>query len=244
MNSEIGEDIVRHQIRYDLEIIANLIKQNSKVLDIGCGNGELLHFLKKERNVDGRGIELSHQLTFEALSKGTSVTQGDAEENLSYYPDGSFDYAILSQTIQATRNPKKMLQEILRIAEFGIVSLPNFANYKNRLHLALKGTMPVSKILPYSWYDTPNIHFCSIKDFEKLCKELNFSINKKIYLTSKHKLSGPFCHELIANLFADYGVFLISKNELCPSKQEEFVFKNGFNFNLKKTIAPCYNDKF
>lgn len=220
----IGENIVKHNIRYDLEIIANLIKPNSKVLDIGCGDGELLSFLKKTKNVDARGLEISQKQVSSALCKGISVIQGDAENDLEFYPDRNFDYAILSQTIQATRNPKEILQEMLRIAEYGIVSLPNFAHIKNRLHLLFKGTMPVNKTMPFEWFDTPNIHFCSIEDFQELCYDLGFTIEKKIFLTNKHRLISFFGHKFIANLFAQYGIFLIKKNELSPALQQAIVF--------------------
>lgn len=233
----IGQNIVKHQIRFDLEMIAKLIKPHAKVLDIGCGDGELLQFLKKNKKIDGRGLEISQAQVSKALSHGLSVIQGDAENDLGFYPDRSFDYAVLSQTIQATRDPKKILQEMLRIAEFAVVSLPNFAHFKNRLHLFLKGTMPVNKAIPFEWYETPNIHFCSIKDFEKLCADLNFNIERKIFLTSRHQLISFFGHERIANLFAEYGIFLISKKEFCATFQEEFAFKKTPNLALSPANA-------
>ena len=239
--AEIGQNIVRHKIRYDLEIIANLIKPKAKILDIGCSDGELLDFLKKTKNVDARGLEISQLQVSKCLQRGLSVIQGDAENDLSFYPNRSFDYAILSQTIQATQNPKKILEEMLRIAEFAIISFPNFAHFKNRLHLCFKGSMPVNKNIPFEWYETPNIHFCSIKDFEKLCKKLNFSIRDKVFLTAKHQLISFFGHELIANFFAEYGIFLITKNEFAHTPQEEFAFKKnikrdlGFGFQTAST---------
>jgi len=235
----IGQNIVKHEIRYDLEIISQLIKPNSKALDIGCGNGELLEFLKKNKNVDGRGLEISQAQVSKALMNGLSVIQGNAEEDLTFYPNRSFDYAILSQTIQATHDPKKILEEMLRIAEFAIISLPNFAHFKNRLHLLFKGSMPVSETIPYQWYDTPNIHFCSIKDFEQLCGSLNFKVEKKVFLTAKHKLISFFGHERIANLFAEYGIFLITKNELAATNQEEFVFKKALNIGFPAAPAAA-----
>ncbi|MDX2082604.1 MAG: methionine biosynthesis protein MetW [Rickettsiales bacterium] len=232
MTKSIVETIVKHQIRYDLEIIAKLIKTNSKVLDIGCGDGELLEFLQKTKNIDGRGLEISQMQVSRALSKGISVIQGNAEDDLTFYPDRNFDYAVLSQTIQATHKPKEILQEMLRIAEYAIISLPNFAHIKNRLHLLFKGTMPVNKNIPFTWFDTPNIHFCSIEDFENLCRDLNFIIERKIFLTNKHRLISFFGHKFIANLFAQYGIFLIRKNHLTPNLQQEFVFssKNILSF--------------
>jgi methionine biosynthesis protein MetW len=168
-DKKIGSAIRKNHIRFDLEIISDLIEPDSKVLDIGCGNGELLKYLKENKNTDGRGLELSSVSVSEAVRGGISVIQGDAEKDLVYYPDNSFDYAILSQTIQAMHNPKDIMEQMLRIAKFAIISLPNFAYFRNRSYLMFKGTMPVSETIPYQWYDTPNIHFCSIKDFKKLC---------------------------------------------------------------------------
>lgn len=236
VTKSIGANIVKHhQIRYDLEIIGQLIKPESKVLDIGCGDGELLDFLRKNKNISGRGLEISQEQVSKALNRGLSVIQGDAENDLTFYPDQSFDYAILSQTIQAMHNPKEILEEILRIAKFAIISLPNFAYIKNRLQLVFKGTMPVTKTIPYQWYDTPNIHFCSIKDFENLCKFLNFTIKKQVYLTSKHRLIKFPGDKIIANLFAEYGIFLITKQEFAATGQEEFIFdkaKEKLSFSL------------
>lgn len=222
--TNIGDAIVKHKIRYDLEIIAKLIKQNSSVLDIGCGDGELLEFLKQIKNIDGRGLEISQMQVGKALSKGISVIQGDAENDLTFYPSHNFDYAILSQTLQATHRPKEILREMLRIAEYAVISLPNFAHIKNRLHLLFKGTMPVNKNIPYQWYDTPNIHFCSIEDFENLCHELDFTIERKVFLTNKHRLISFFGHKAIANLFAQYGIFVIKKNHRTPTFLAEKTF--------------------
>lgn len=236
----IGETIVKHHIRYDLEIIADLIKPNKKVLDIGCGDGELLEFLKNSKNIDARGLEISQQQVTKALARGISVIQGDAENDLTYYPDQNFDYAILSQTIQATHKPKIILEEMLRIAQYAIISLPNFAHIKNRLHLLLKGTMPVNKSIPFQWYETPNIHFCSIEDFENLCQEMSFIIEQKIFLTNKHRLISFFSNKKIANLFAEYGIFLITKKDLAPTFQEEIVFdkvRNNFSTESKTKLA-------
>lgn len=239
MNS-IGQNIVKNQIRFDLEIIAQLIKPNAKVLDIGCGDGELLEFLKKTKNVDARGLEISQTQVSQALIRGISVIQGDAENDLSFYPDCSFDFAILSQTIQATKNPKEILQEMLRIANFAVISLPNFAHFATRLHLLFKGTMPVNETIPFQWYETPNIHFCSIKDFENLCRELNFLVRKKIFLTSKHRLLGVLGHDSIANLFAEYGIFLITKNDFAATNQEEFIFSKNLKFSFESNPKTAY----
>ena len=225
------------KIRYDLGVIADLINPNSKVLDIGCGDGELLHFLKNTKNIDARGLEISHKQVSKALIRGLSVIHGNAENDLSIYPDNSFDYAVLSQTIQATQNPPKILLEMLRIANYAIISLPNFAHIRNRFDLMFKGQMPVNKNMPYQWYETPNIHFCSILDFEKLCFKLDLNIQKKVFLTSNHRLFGMFRNEFFSNLFAKYGIFLITKNEFKTSYQEEFAFKSIFNLGYKTAIS-------
>lgn len=237
---EVGQNIVKHQIRYDLEIIADLIKPKSKVLDIGCGDGELLQFLVREKNIDGRGLEISQTQVSKSLMRGLSVIHGNAENDLTIYPDRSFNYAILSQTIQATHRPKEILHEMLRIAEFAIVSLPNFAHFRNRLQLLLQGRMPVNKTIPFEWYETPNIHFCSIRDFEKLCRDSKFQIEKKIFLTARRRLISCFGHEKIANLFAEYGIFLISKQEFSPTLQEEFAFKRPLNLALPSAPGAAY----
>lgn len=236
MKKDITSNITKHHIRLDLEIISQLIKPRSKVLDIGCGDGELLEFLRNTKNVDGRGLEISHLQISKAVSRGLSVIHGNAETDLSFYPNRSFDYAILSQTIQATHDPKKILEEMLRIAEFAVISLPNFAHIKNRLHLLFKGSMPVNKTIPFEWYETPNIHFCSIKDFENLCHKLGFIIEKEIYITGKHRLVN-FLGNKIANLFAEYGIFLITKNEFAATCQEEFVFTKSLHNKLTSMLA-------
>lgn len=240
----IGETIVKHNIRYDLEIIAQLIEPNKKVLDIGCGDGELLEFLQIHKNIDARGLEISPKQVSKALVRGISVIQGDAENDLTYYPDQNFDYAILSQTIQATHKPKEILEEMLRIAKYAIISLPNFAHFRNRLHLMFKGTMPVNKAIPFEWYETPNIHFCSIEDFERLCTKLGFIIQKKTFLTSKHRLISFFGHKKIANLFAEYGIFLITKKEFAPTFQEEIIFdKTNNNFSRTTEVKLAISQK-
>jgi len=236
MTKDIGQNIISHEIRYDLEIIADLIKPNSKVLDIGCGDGELLKYLKTHKNIDARGLEISQPKVSKALMSGLSVIHGNADDDLSAYPNQSFDYTVLSQTLQATQNPKNVLEEMLRISRFAIVSLPNFAHIQNRLHLLLKGTMPVNKTIPFEWYETPNIHFCSINDFEKLCAELNFKIEKRFFLTAKKQLMTPLFRFFIANIFAQYGIFLITKKEFSPTAQEEFAF--GKNENLGFQTSP------
>lgn len=212
------------KIRLDLEIVANFIKEKSKVLDIGCGNGELLKHLKDTKKIDGRGLEILQSDVSEAVAKGISVINGDAESDLAYYPDNSFDYAILSQTLQAMHNPQEIIKQMLRIAKFAVISFPNFAHYKNRLYFGLMGKMPVSKTIPYQWYDTPNIHFCSIKDFKELCAKMGFIIKDRVYLTNSRKLDNFIGNRVFANFFAEYGVFLITKKEITLATQEQMVF--------------------
>ena len=238
MKKDIGQTIAKNQIRYDLEIIASLIKNGSSVLDIGCGDGELLDFLVKTKKVKARGIELSGRQVSKALLKGLSVIQGNAEEDLQSYPDKSFDYAILSHTIQATHRPDQILKEMLRVANFAIVSLPNFANIKNRLHLGFKGTMPVNKTIPFDWYETPSIHFCSIKDFQNLCKKLHFQIKREIFLTNNSIINNKF----IVNLFAEYAIFLIVKDEFVSTKEFNVAKSSKTAFSQKGNLQPIYAD--
>jgi methionine biosynthesis protein MetW len=219
----IGSAIKKSNIRFDLEIIANLIKEKSKVLDIGCGDGSLLQYLKINKQIDGRGLEIIQTDVSKALSKGISVMQGNAETDLNYYPDASFDYAILSQTLQATKNPKEIIGQMLRIAKYAIISFPNFAHYKNRFHIGFKGKMPINKTIPYQWFDTPNIHFCSIKDFEELCFNMNFIVQSRYYLTNKRRLDNFIGNKIFANFFAEYGLFLITKNEIKLATEERIV---------------------
>ena len=219
----IGSAIKKANIRFDLEIIAGMISKKSKVLDIGCGSGDLLQHLKINKHVEGRGLEILQSDVSKALTKGISVMQGNAENDLAYYPDNSFDYAILSQTLQATKNPDEIMRQMLRIAKFAIISFPNFAHYKNRFYLGLKGKMPVSKTIPYQWYDTPNIHFCSIKDFEELCVKMKFTVKNRAYLTNSRKLDNFIGNKIFANFFAEYGLFMITKSEIKLATEPQMV---------------------
>src|SRR6201988_2997627 len=151
--------------RVDLVVVADMVAPGAKVLDVGCGDGELLRLLGETRNVDGRGIELSREGVNECVAKGLAVIQGDADTDLSDYPNDAFDYVILSQTLQATRKPRVVLEHMLRIGRHAIVSFPNFGHWNIRMAIMFGGRMPVTDNLPDTWYDTPNIHFCSIKDF-------------------------------------------------------------------------------
>lgn len=197
--------------RIDLQVIADLIKPGSKVLDVGSGGGELLELLQQEKGVDGRGVELSQRGVNECVARGLSVIQGDADKDLVYYPDGVFDYAILSNTIQATQNPRKVLEQLLRIGDHAIVSFPNFGHWKVRLFLMFRGRMPVTQDLPYSWYETPNIHFCTIRDFVNLCDEVGAKVEKAVALDGngeKITLSMPWA---FWNFFGEQAVFLLKR---------------------------------
>ncbi|TLP46820.1 MULTISPECIES: methionine biosynthesis protein MetW [Cohaesibacter] len=199
--------------RIDFEIVVDMIAPNSKILDVGSDDGSLLELLQAKDGVEGRGIELSQRGVNRCVSRGLSVIQGDADEDLIYYPDDSFDYVVLSQTIQATRNPRKVLEHLLRIGRKAIVSFPNFGHWKVRTDLLFRGTMPVNDYLPYSWYDTPNIHFCTVRDFVNLCGEANATIERAHGLQGDGKpisFSAPWW---FWNLFAEQAIFLLSRKQ-------------------------------
>lgn len=195
-------------LRPDFQAIANAIPKKSRVLDLGCGEGELLEYLVQEKQVDGRGIELSQEGVSVCVQKGLFVIQGDAETDLIYYPDDAFDYVVSSFMLQATRNPKEVLGHIMRIAKRSVVTIPNFGHWKNRLYLLLKGEMPVTSALSYQWYETPNIHFCTIRDFDHLCDELGYGVERKIYLGRAHKKLSPF-KASFANLTSESAIYVL-----------------------------------
>ena len=193
------------------DVLAGLIEINSRVLDVGCGDGNLLLYLKKNKRIDGRGLEINQKNVQECLGKGLAVVEGDAEKDLINYPNRSFDIAILNQAIQQFYEPRKVLNELLRIAHKAIITIPNFGYWKVRLNLLLTGTMPVTKILPYSWYNTPNLHMSSIKDFYNLCNLDNIKVIKSISISS-NKISDITSNNLeIKNLVSELGVFVVSK---------------------------------
>ena len=198
-------------IRKDWRLIESLINNNSRVLDIGYGGGELIEQLEKNISAKTHGIELNSTLVLDAISKGYNVVHGNAEIDLKQYSDQSFDYVILSQTLQAFLNPELVLNELLRVGKKAIITIPNFGYWKVRLHLLLKGTMPITKTLPDEWYNTPNLHMCTIKDFVHFVKSRNIKIFKSIAL---NKLNASLINERnleIKNLSADLGIFLIEK---------------------------------
>lgn len=197
--------------RVDLQAIANMIEPRARVLDVGCGTGELLELLQNDKQVDGRGVELSQRGVNECVARGLSVIQGDADHDLVYYPDKGFDYVILSQTLQATYNPKDVLEQLLRIGEHVIVSVPNFGHWSVRFSLLFKGQMPVTKDLPYSWYDTPNIHFCTIRDFMNLCDEVGAKVESAMALDGNGEKIGLSLPWWFWNFFGQQGVFLLKR---------------------------------
>jgi methionine biosynthesis protein MetW len=198
-------------IRVDLQLIADMIEPGTRVLDVGCGNGALLEYLWREKQVDARGIEISTQGVQACVSAGLSVVQGDVEEDLYNYPDGAFDYVILSQTLQAMMDPKAMIEQMTRIGKHVIVSLPNFAYWRLRLYIMFKGRMPVSENLPYEWYDTPNIHFCTIRDFVNLAKAMGLTIERSLFLDDEGASRTIGSSIAMANWFGEQAVFLLRK---------------------------------
>ncbi|PPR50254.1 MAG: hypothetical protein CFH15_00579 [Alphaproteobacteria bacterium MarineAlpha5_Bin5] len=208
----------RKSIRKDWKLIESLISQNARLLDIGCGEGELIQLLKKNLNANTHGIELNAELAQKAIAKGLSVIHGDAEKDLKQYSNQSFDYVILSQTLQAMMKPRDILAELLRIGGKAIVSFPNFGHWKIRLQLLLLGKMPVTEGLPFAWYDTPNIHFFTLKDFQNLCKEMNIIIEKSIGLTSQGKQFIIKNNIISSNLFTHEAIFLLSYQNFEPIK--------------------------
>jgi methionine biosynthesis protein MetW len=197
-------------MRVDLQVIADMIQPRSRVLDIGCGDGALLDYLGQFKQVDGRGIELSQAGVNACVSHGLSVIQGDADTDLKDYPSDAFDYAVLSQTLQATRDPRRVLQELVRIGRRAIVSFPNFGCWKVRLHLLRHGRMPVTAALPEKWYNTPNIHLCTILDFTELCDEIGIRIDQAMVFT-QGGTGRPIRSTRIANLVGEQGLFVLQR---------------------------------
>ncbi len=198
-------------VRGDHRILCDFVAPGSRVLDIGCGTGELLELLINTRGVDGRGFDTSQKGVNEAVARGLSVVQGDADIDLAAYPDEAFDYAILSHTLQATMDPKEVLQQLLRIGKKVVVSLPNFGHWRNRMQLLFKGKMPVTDYLPYQWYDTPNIHFCTIRDFVALSAEVDAKVIKAEALNAKGQRIGFNAPWWVWNLIGDQAVFLLER---------------------------------
>ena len=196
-------------IRVDLQLIADMVEPGGRALDVGCGDGSLLASLVAKQ-VDARGMELSQAGVNACVANGLSVIQGDADTDLGDYPDDAFDYVILSQTLQGTRDPREVLRQMLRVGKRAIVSFPNFAHWQVRLRLVFGGRMPETPSLPYKWYDTPNIHLCSIDDFRALCRDMGVRVERAIVL---NRNSRPIhMPPLLANLFGEQSVFLLRRD--------------------------------
>jgi methionine biosynthesis protein MetW len=189
--------------RPDFHVIGEIIEPGSRVLDLGCGEGELLAWLVENKNVLARGVEISPADVRRAIARGVSVYQGDINEGLADYPDKAFDYVILSQTLQETRSPVRVLQEMLRVGRHAIVSFPNFGHWSVRAAMLFTGQAPKTRLFPYNWYDSPNIHFLSINDFETLCREKDFPIERRYFLSGRRR------SKIFPNLLGQTAVFLL-----------------------------------
>jgi len=200
-----------HATRVDLLLLAEMVEPGSRVLDVGCGDGTLLRILAETRDVDARGIEIQQSGVNQCVARGLSVVQGDADTDLVNYPDNAFDYAILSQTIQATHRPRDVLEQLLRIGARAIVSFPNFGHWRVRSQIMFVGRMPVTKNLSYAWYDTPNIHFCTIKDFIALCDDLGASVERSVALNAHGQRLGVNIPLFMQNLLGQQAIFLLSR---------------------------------
>ena len=199
------------KIRFDLQIIASWIRPGSRVLDLGCGEGDLLSFLKDYKNVEGVGIEFVESKVAKCIERGLSVLQGDINEEIPDYPDSFFDYVILSQTLQLVYEPAKLIMELMRVGKKGIVSFPSFSHWQVRFQLLLTGHAPVTKQLPYSWHDTPNIRVITLKDFRKFAREVGFRIYRETAINTGRKDKKGRIIRFMPDLRANYGIYLIGK---------------------------------
>lgn len=211
MNAMPPAPLANGTSRVDLVAISELVAPGSRVLDIGCGDGQLLKLLEATRGVDGRGIEISQKGVNECVARGLSVIQGDADTDLVDYPDDAFDFVILSQTLQATRRPRHVVEQMLRIGNKAIVSFPNFAHWRMRTLLGFTGRMPMTRNLPDHWYDTPNIHFCTIRDFVDLCRDIDAQVERSMVLNREGRRIAFRAPLWFWNLFGQVAVFLLRR---------------------------------
>lgn len=213
MSPDANGNAALTSLRGDLRLTANMIDPGGRVLDIGCGEGELLAYLAQWKSVDARGMEISQSGVNACVRRGLSVIQGDADHDLQDYPSDSFDYVVLSQTLQATYRPRTVLEHMVRIGKHAIVSFPNFAHWRMRIGLLTGGRMPITPFLGHSWYDTPNIHFCTVLDFVALCDAMNVTIERSLTLD---RLGRPFRlnpRAGLANLLAEQALFLLRRRQ-------------------------------
>ena len=198
-------------MKKEFKVISDLIEEKSRALDIGCGDGNLMEYLLQNKTTDIRGLEISKEKVQNCLSKGLTVIEGDAENDLKQFPNKSFDYAILSQTLQAFLNPEIVIKELLRVGKRAIVTIPNFGHWKVRINLMIKGTMPVTKSLPNEWYNTPNLHMCTIQDFYNFCKKRNIKIYKSLSLNGEKISNISISNLKFKNLISELGILLLEK---------------------------------
>ena len=198
-------------MKEEFKIIANSIQREKSILDVGCGDGELMKFIFENISKKIRGLEISKDNVQKCIQKGLTVIEGNAEIDLQQFPNNSFDYVILSQTLQAFLNPEKVISDLLRIGKTSIVTIPNFGFWKVRFNLLFKGTMPVTKTLPNEWYNTPNLHMCSIKDFVNFCNNRKINLFKSLALTNNKVSSINKFNLNFKNLTSELGIFLIEK---------------------------------
>ena len=201
----------RYNLRGDLQIIANMVEPGSRLLDVGCGDGALLDYLIHEKGVDGRGVELSMEGVNACVSQGLSVIQGDADTDLTNYPDHAFDYVVLGQTLQATHQPRKVLEDLVRIGRHAVVSFMNFGHWRARLSLLVHGRVPVKTGSSFRWYDSPDIHLCTILDFVGLCDTLGLTIEKGLSLSRERNVRTIRSADHLANLRGDQAIFLLRR---------------------------------